>query len=74
MDGKKKAIFKVEDVIVSIACPHCLHKQQPKRYPNSIGWDFKDIRAVGTSRKISCQECKEEFALPVKLFNFLAGL
>ena len=49
--AKKKAEFKIEDLIVSVICPHCKQKQDSPGWVNSLGWDKNDLRRVGAHGK-----------------------
>jgi len=69
MSRAKKADFKIDDVIVTIACPYCQAQQRPPTYPNSYGWDRKYINRVATKGEITCGKCGKKFELPVTLIN-----
>lgn len=68
--GKKKALFEIKDLIVSIACPHCQMLQRSPNYPFSEGWDKNDVAYIGQGDVI-CRKCHKPFPLPVDLFNLM---
>ncbi len=70
--GKKKAGYTIEDVIVSIVCPHCMNKQHSPNYPDSFGWDRSDVKRVGRRSEVKCEACGRTFPLPATLFNLMA--
>jgi hypothetical protein len=69
--GRRKAQFQIEDVIVSVTCPRCGNKQPSPGYPESLGWDEKDVARIGQTGEVVCATCRERFPLPSKLFHLL---
>ncbi|MET0466888.1 MAG: hypothetical protein ABW007_27250 [Chitinophagaceae bacterium] len=72
MAGIRAALSRVEDVIVSIKCPKpkCGAKFPSPGYPDSAGWDKKDMKLYGKSKPVECPKCGEKVKLPAKLFEF----
>ncbi len=71
--AKKKAEVKVEDVIVSVACPECGERLVSPGFPQSLGWDRKDVKKVGAGGRLNCPKCRNRFELPAKLFTLVEG-
>jgi ribosomal protein S27AE len=69
---KKVALFKVEDIIVSLTCPHCEMQFPSPKYPGSVGWDRKELKLYGKKKPVECPKCGERVPLPTKLFE-IAG-
>jgi hypothetical protein len=69
--GKRKAQFNIEDVIVSILCPRCGNKQPSPGFPDSLGWDVKDVSGARKKGEVVCLVCNERFPLPSQLFHLL---
>lgn len=69
---KKVALLKVEDIIVSLKCPHCKAKLPPPNWPDSAGWDKKDVKVYGKKGQVKCEKCGKEVPLPAQLFE-IAG-
>jgi hypothetical protein len=69
--GRRKGEFNIEDVIVSVLCPRCGNKQPSPGYPDSLGWDSKDVGRIGQSGEVACGVCRERFPLPAQLFHLL---
>lgn len=68
---KPKAEIRIEDAIVSVACPVCQSRQASPSYSNSEGWDKNDVKKVGRRGQIKCLHCGERFLLPVKVFALM---
>ena len=69
-----KADIEIKDVIVSVACPKCRNLQNSPNYPKSTGWDRRDVNRAARKGAMKCQVCNEQFSLPVKVVNLMAGL
>ena len=68
---RKVALLKVEDIIVSLKCPHCKAPLPPPTFPNSAGWDKKDVKVYGKKKQVECGKCGEQVPLPAKLFEVM---
>lgn len=71
---REKARFRIEDVIVSVYCPHCEARQASPHYPESHGWDRADVKKYGARGALTCGNCRERFLLPAKVLELFAGL
>ncbi|MGH9942462.1 MAG: hypothetical protein ACRD9R_08920 [Pyrinomonadaceae bacterium] len=72
--NRRKAEFRVEDVVVSVICPHCQNQQHSPNYPTSFGWDKSDAKRVGPKGEMACEMCRQKFALPAALFSLMTGV
>jgi transposase len=68
---RKKALFEIKDWIVSVLCPYCGSAQPSPNYPQSRGWDMKDVRSVGSAAEVNCSRCRRSFPLPAQLFSMI---
>jgi hypothetical protein len=70
--SEREALFSVAQIEVTIACPHC-SKRQPSP-DGSRTWKRDGVTRAGMGGLVQCVDCKGFFRLPVKLFDYIAGV
>lgn len=72
--SQRKAVFIVDDMIVKVECLTCGTPQHSPNYPNSLGWDKKDVKGIGSKGHVACANCRAKFALPAVLVKQMAAI